>query len=123
MKKPFKKSSDDRPVPEANRYIDLGSLSFDDEFAGGQAKMNVKVAELQRYEDLKELTKLVYAGNMLILDFGPISNDKLALKRVTNELKSVVQDVNGDLAGVSRTLLIVCPDGVKIDRTKIRGSF
>ncbi len=120
MKKPFKKGSEDKPVYEADRYIDLGSLSFDEDMAAGAANMYVRVAEIHRYEDLATLTNIVYNGNMLILDFNPIANDRLTLKRVTNELKSVVADTNGDLAGISKNFLVVTPGGVKIDRAKIK---
>lgn len=122
VKRPFKKFKGDALPGEPEKYIDLGEMYAEEaDIAGFAAKMNVKVAELHRYEDLGELTSQVYDGNILLLDFTPIANDSLTLRRITNELRAVTKDVGGDLAGVSRNLLIITPEGVKIDRAKIKG--
>ena len=124
VKRPFKKFKSEPPPGEPEKYIDLGEMYSGGEDIGGfPAKMNVKVAELYRYEDLGDLTSHVYDGNILLLDFTPIAKDTLALRRITNELRAVSRDVGGDLAGVSKNLLIVTPEGVKIDRTKIKGPY
>jgi SepF-like predicted cell division protein (DUF552 family) len=62
----------------------------------------------------------VYNGNILILDYTSIANDELTLKRITNELKYVVKDMNGDVAGIAKNMMIVTPRGIKVDRNKIR---
>lgn len=102
-------------------YIDLA------EETGGMEEtepmMHVKVAELQDYEDLKDFTGYVYNGDILILDTAQMSSDDLELERITNELKRVVGDIGGDIAGLGRNLLIVTPSGIKVDRRKIRGTF
>jgi hypothetical protein len=124
VKRPFKKFKGESPPGEPEKYIDLGEMYSEGvDIAGFPAKMNVKVAELHRYEDLGDLTSQVYDGNILLLDFTPIANDSLTLRRITNELRSVTNDVGGDLAGVSRNLLIITPEGVKIDRDKIKGPY
>ena len=99
-------------------------MSFEDDDLGAlPGKMSIKVAELHRYEDLGDLTNQVYSGNILLLDFTPIANDNLTLRRITNELRAVSRDIGGDLAGISKNLLMVTPEGVKIDRTKIKGPY
>ncbi len=124
VKRPFKKFKSEAPPGEPEKYIDLGEMFMEgDDIASFPAKMNIKVAELHRYEDLGDLTSYVYGGNILILDFTPIAKDNLALRRITNELRAVSRDVGGDLAGVSKNLLIITPEGVKIDRTKIKGPY
>lgn len=124
VKRPFKKFKSETSPGEPEKYIDLGEMFYEGEDMGAfPAKMNIKVAELHRYEDLGDLTSQVYSGNILILDFTPIAKDTLTLRRITNELRAVSKDVGGDLAGVSRNLLIVTPEGVRIDRTKIKGAF
>lgn len=85
-----------------------------------EAKMYVKVAEIQRYDDLKDFAKYVYEGNLLILDITPVSVDDIELERIMNELKRIVKDINGDIAGLDRNHFIVTPTGVKIDRRKLR---
>jgi len=98
-------------------YIDLEDVEAE---GLEEANMYVKVAELQKYEDLKEFAKYVYEGNILILDVSPISVDDIELERATNELKKITRDINGDIAGLDRHHFIVTPTGVKIDRRKLR---
>ena len=87
------------------------------------SKMNVRVGEIQRYEDLKDFTDYVYGGNVLILDFSPISEEEVILKRLTTDLKKLAVEIDGDIAGIGNNLMIVSPSGVKIDRRKLRGKF
>lgn len=105
-------------------YVDLEKYS---ESTTGSttsgAKMHVAVGEIQRYEDIKEISDYVYGGNVLILDFSPISDEEIILKRITNDLKKITNDIGGDIAGIGNNLMIISPSGVKIERRKIRGKF
>ncbi len=98
-------------------YIDLEEYGGEEK---KEAKMFVKVAEIQSYDDVKDFAGYVYEGNLLILDVSPISIDDIELERVINEFKRIVQDIDGDIAGMDRNHIIVTPSGVKIDRRKIR---
>jgi hypothetical protein len=126
-KKPFAAGQDAEPreASSAEQYIDLTDMVFEDEDLMGTegAKTVVKVGEMFRYEDLASLTNQVYAGNIVVVDYTSIANDDLTMKRVTAELKNVARDVNGDVAGVGKNLLMVTPREVKIDRNKIKGGF
>jgi len=126
-KKPFPTTDDSgtREAMGAEQYIDLTDMVFEDEELGGieGAKTVVKVGELFRYEDLSGLTNEVYNDNIVIVDYTSIANDDLTMKRVTAELKNVARDVEGDVAGVGKNLLMITPRGVKIDRNKIKGGF
>lgn len=103
-----------------NGYIDLGEYMQEVAPAETAAAMYIKVADLVKLEDLRGFTEYVYKGNMLILDFSAIAEDEVTLRRATNDLKSVVTDVGGDIAGFGKNLLLVTPTGVKIDRTKLK---
>ena len=116
------KMEKDDSVVETESYIDLSDMTFEDE-AGGDAQLLVKVAEIYRYEDLGSITSHVYNGNIVLLDITSISNDDLTLKRVTGDLRNVMRDVNGDVAGVGKNLLMITPTGIRIDRNKVRGGF
>ena len=80
----------------------------------------VKVAEVARYEELADLAEEVYGGHILVLDIKALAKDEFQLRRVTAELKKIVADVNGDVAGIGEGLLCVTPRGIKVDRQKIR---
>jgi len=109
----------------AEQYVDLTESVFEDENLMGPegAQTVVKVGELFRYEDLSLLTNEVYNGNIVVVDYTSIANDDLTMKRITAELKNVARDVDGDVAGVGKNLLMVTPRAVKIDRNKIKGGF
>ncbi|MFA5103036.1 MAG: cell division protein SepF [Candidatus Thermoplasmatota archaeon] len=113
----------DKKTGTAEGYIDLEKYA--DAQVGGipGARMHVAIGEIQRYEDLKNLTDFVYGGNMLILDFTSISDQEVLLKRVTNELKRITDDIGGDVAGIGNNLMVVSPSGVKVERRKLRGKF
>jgi len=102
-------------------YIDLSEYGSREEEV--EAEMYVRVAELQKYDDVKDFIEHVYNGNILILDLELLSHDDMELERTTNELKRVVKDIGGDIAGLGRNLIIVTPQKVRIDRRKMRASI
>ena len=108
---------------DAEGYIDLEKYVETTGPSLTGAKMNVRVGEIQRYEDLKEFTDYVYGGNVLILDFSPIADEEVILKRITNDLKKLTKEINGDIAGIGNNLMIVAPSDVKVERRKLRGKF
>jgi len=111
-----KKSGDISGYIDLEKYVEKTGRNI-------PAKMHVRVGEIQRYEDLKNFTDYVYGGNVLLLDFSPISEEEVILKRVTEDLKRMVDEINGDIAGIGNNIMIVSPSDVKIDRRKLRGTF
>ena len=111
-----------QPHTGEEQYLDLGQMHFTDE-VGAPTGASIKVAEIYRFEDLKHLTKLLYDGHVLLIDYSAISNDEMALKRISSELQSVAADVSGDVAGVGKNLIVVTSRGLVVDRNKIRGSY
>ena len=112
----------DKKSGDVGGYVDLEKYV---ETADGQAgaKMHVRVGEIQRYEDIKEFTDYVYGGNVLILDFSPIAEEEVILKRITADLKKLCGEINGDIAGIGNNLMIIAPSDVKIERRKLRGKY
>ena len=113
----------DKKSGDIEGYVDLEKYV---ESSGDQtmpARMYVRVGEIQRYEDLKDFTDYVYGGNVLILDFSPIAEEEVILKRITNDLKKLAGEIGGDIAGIGNNLMIVSPAGVKIERRKLRGKY
>jgi len=109
---------------EEGSFLDLGTMQFEDE-AGALAgnRGAVRMAEILRFEDLHAVTKLAYAGDIVILDYTSIANDQIAVKRMSIDLKNVAKDTGGDVAGIAKNLLAITPAGIRIDRQKIRPSF
>jgi SepF-like predicted cell division protein (DUF552 family) len=121
LKKPLRKGKEDVTPVETDQYIDLGAMFFPDE--GSMTGSSVKVAEIYRYEDVSALSQPVYDGNVVLIDYSNMANDQNELKRVTNELKNVARDTNGDVAAIGNNLIVVTPNGMRIDRHKIKGGF
>ncbi len=109
---------------EEGSFLDLGTMQFEDE-AGALAgnRGTVRMAELLRFEDLHNVTKLAYGGDIVIVDYTSIANDQMAVKRMSIDLKNVAKDTGGDVAGIAKNLLALTPAGIRIDRQKIRPSF
>lgn len=110
-------------VTGEQQYLDLGAMHFADETSGSHKGASVKVAEIYRLEDLKHITKLLYDGHVLLIDYTAMANDDLAIRRISAELQQVATDVKGDVAGVGKNLLVVTSNGLLVDRNKIRGSY
>ena len=122
LKKPLRKGKDDVQTVETDQYIDLGALYFqeDSPLAGNGM---IKVAEVYRFEDVTSVSQPVYNGNIVLIDYSPIENDQQTLKKITNELKNIARDTGGDVAAIGNNLIVVAPNGIKIDRHKIKGGF
>jgi len=112
----------DKKSGDVEGYIDLEKY-VESSKETPPASMYVRVGEIQRYEDLKDFTDYVYGGNVLILDFSPIADEEVILKRITSDLKKMVQEINGDIAGIGNNLMIISPSNVKVDRRKLRGKY
>ena len=104
-------------------YVDLEKYVESGQSKDIGANMFVRVGEIQRYEDLKEFTDYVYGGNVLLLDFSPIAEEEVILKRITNDLKKMANEINGDIAGIGNNMMVVSPSGVKVERRKLRGTY
>jgi SepF-like predicted cell division protein (DUF552 family) len=104
-------------------YVDLEKYVEGSEGTEGGAQMYVRVGEIQRYEDIKEFTDYVCGGNVLILDFTPIAEEEVILKRITADLKKMIKEINGDIAGIGNNLMILAPNNVKVERRKLRGKY
>jgi hypothetical protein len=111
-----KKSGDVEGYVDLEKYVETSGET-------PIANMYVRVGEIQRYEDLKDFTDYVYGGNVLILDFTPIAEEEVILKRITGDLKKMAKEINGDIAGIGNNLMIIAPSNVKVERRKLRGKF
>lgn len=108
---------------EEGTFLDLGAMGLEGDGSLSGARSAVRLAEVIRYEDLHAASKLAYNGDIVVIDYTSIANDPNAVKRMSMELKNVAKDVNGDVAGIAKNLLVLTPGGIRIDRQKIRPTF
>jgi SepF-like predicted cell division protein (DUF552 family) len=117
------KLKEEQQPQHSEQYIDLGALEMSGDLKeGGATGPELRVAEIHKYEDLQALVTMVYNGDVILIDYSPIASDELLLRRITNELKYVITDTNGDVAALKKNLLVVTPTGMKISRKILRGS-
>jgi SepF-like predicted cell division protein (DUF552 family) len=106
---------------EEGTFLDLGSMDFEDEAEGlATSRGAVRMAEIIRFEDVHNATKLAYNGDIVLIDYTSISNDQVTLKRLSMDLKNVAKDIGGDVAGIAKNLICLTPAGIRIDRNKVR---
>ena len=126
---PFRRRVKEEEPPEeevtSEGYIDLAKyIGKGVTRSSKNVRSEIKIAEIERYEDVRALSTYVYNGDILIIDFSAIVNDEIELRRVVHELKMLAEDVDGDIAGLGNNYIIVTPRGISISRKKYRrGSF
>ncbi|MCL7415560.1 MAG: cell division protein SepF [ANME-2 cluster archaeon] len=107
---------------EGDEYVDLDLSDYEEVIENEPAEMYIRIAELNNLNDIPDLKKEIYDGNLLLVDISLLKQDKFNLDRAIKELKQVVEDVHGDIAGVGDEQVIVAPMGVRINRSKIIGA-
>jgi len=86
-----------------------------------EAETLIKVAEVTGLNEVPEIRRQIYEGNIVIADIAFLRHDKLTLDRILKDLKQLAEDVNGDIVGLGEDYVVVTPTGIKVDRNKIRG--
>lgn len=110
-----------KSATSADDYTEIDLSKYEEVLEDEPAETYVKIAEITNINQVAALKQEVYNGNILMIDISNIKSDELLRDRVLKELKDVVIDVHGDIAGVKGSTVIVTPTGVKIDRSKLIG--
>lgn len=103
---------------EPNRFIDLADIDLGVE--GGPTEPLIKVAELSGRSDVALVSEQVYKGRIVIVDYTPINDDATEVAAVSTQLSAVARDCNGDLVSVGRSLIVITPNGIRVDRERLR---
>ena len=121
----FKKMFGTPKGKEMDDYVYLDLEEYEPISELEPAEMYVKVAELSAINELSELShelrnEVFHKGNILVVQVSQKNKDKILLKKVIDHLREVAEEVNGDIAGFEKqVVIVVTPMGVKIDRTKL----
>jgi hypothetical protein len=110
-----------KATSSTEEYTELDLGKYEEVMDEEPAETYVRVAELTNLNELPSLKKEIYDGNILMIDISNIKADKLMLDRALKDLKEVIIDVHGDIAGIKEDQVLVTPTGVKIDRSKVIG--
>lgn len=110
-----------KSTTSADDYTEIDLSKYEEVLEEEPAETYVKIAEVSSLNQVSSLKQEIYNGNVLMIDISSIRGDDLLRDRILKELKDVVVDVHGDIAGVKGNTVIVTPTGIKIDRSKITG--
>jgi uncharacterized protein len=110
-----------KSTTSADDYTEIDLSKYEEVLEEEPAETYVKIAEVSSLNQVSSLKQEIYNGNILMIDITNIRGDDLLRDRILKELKDVVVDVRGDIAGVKGNTVIVTPTGIKIDRSKITG--
>lgn len=98
-------------------YVELNLDDFDT--AGGEAHMQVHIAEINGQQDVIEIKDTVYDGGLVIADITRLRTDDTTVERIIDELQQVAGEVDGDIVQKGDDQIIVAPTGVNISRDKL----
>ena len=109
------------PKPSVDEYAELDLSQYEEVMEEEPAETYIRVAELNNLDGIPDLKSEIYDGNIVIVDISLIKRDRTVLERALRDLRDVVSDVHGDIAGLGEDLVITTPTGIKIDRSRIGG--
>ena len=108
-----------RRIPN-EQFFDLRNWSADKaEDYGEKASMKVQTMMLSKAEQVNKITTELHDGNIILIDFTPLTSDQESLHKIIAELERVVADIDGDLVGVRHKWIVITPKGIRISRTKL----
>ena len=111
-----------REVPKEGNYLDLDIEEYESDMVDEEGvKLYIKTSELTGLYDVPELKKEIYAGNILILDISLARQDRVLVEKAIKDLKLAAFDVGGDIAGIGDDMVIIAPEGIRIERKKLSG--
>ncbi len=82
------------------------------------ADFYIKRIPLRNEGDADLVLKELSEKNIIILDVSPIAKQKRRLKNLIGKLKMYTNKINGDIASLTETLVILSPKNVKIVKAK-----
>ena len=98
-------------------YVELDLEDFDT--ARGEAGMEIHIAEIGSQQDVIAIKDAVYDGDLVIADITRHTTNDSTIEHITDELRQVAREVDGDIVQKGDDQLIVTPTGVSISREKL----
>ena len=94
----------------------LNTLGLDqDDMLEEHADMWVKPLALEDVIDVENISSELKKGNVVILNIQPLfKKNSIKLRQAVSEIKGTVQNINGDIARLTESKILLTPSGVKI---------
>jgi SepF-like predicted cell division protein (DUF552 family) len=98
---------------------DYVEVDFEDVSGGGEATMQLHIAEVADTEDIISVKDAVYDGDVVVADITRHSTSDSTVEHIIDELRQVTREIDGDIVQKGDDQLIVTPTGVKVSREKL----
>ncbi len=98
-------------------YVELDADDFESVADG--TGMSVHVAEIGGQQDVVAIKDAVYDGDLVVADITRLRTEDRTTEHITDELRQVAEEVDGDIVQKGDDQLIVTPTGVSISREKL----
>ncbi len=99
---------------------DYVELDVDDADTGsGAAAVQVRFAEISDKNDVIDIKDAVYDGDIVVADIIRHTTSDRTMEHITDELKQVAREVNGDIVQKEDDQIIITPGGIGISRSKL----
>ena len=99
---------------------DYVELDLEDvQTAAGGAGVTVHIAEIADQQDVIAIKDAVYDGDLVIADITRHSTSDSTVERITDDLRQVAREVDGDIVQKGDDQLIITPTGISISREKL----
>ena len=93
----------------------LNNLDVEEEAMYEDADAYVKPVTLSRDSDVELINQEVRKGNIILLNIADLAKrNSLKLRDYMNDIKSNIQQIDGDIARISTERVIITPAKVKI---------
>lgn len=105
---------------EKHAIEDYVELDLDDvQTAAGSTGITVHIAEIADQQDVIAIKDAVYDGDLVIADITRHSTSDSTVERITDDLRQVAREVDGDIVQKGDDQLIITPTGIDISRQKL----
>lgn len=106
------------PAPEADieEYLDTLGLEEED-LLEEHADMWVRPLLLEEISDVERVNDELRKGNIVLLNIEPLyKKNTIKLRQAISELKGTIHTLNGDIARLSETKVLITPANVKVSK-------
>ncbi len=100
----------------ADDYVEL---DLDDADTGAPARHQVHIATIGDKQDVIAIKDAVYDGDIVIADITRHSTSDRTMEHISDELKQVAREVDGDIVQKDDDQIIITPSGIGISREKL----
>lgn len=98
-------------------YVDLGDSQLDTPVKTGT---QVHFSEVKGQQDTMKIKDMLYEGDIVIIDLKYTDSAGMNKEYVVEQLKKVVNEVDGDIAAQGEDeQIVVTPNGISISRQKL----